>query len=117
MEYRCRLGTPGGEIIEGVYAADSEARLRREFEEKGLLVLAIHQAGRRNDSNYKIPESDGRCSRVSFFTPIAVLKAWQRTLVEEPPPTPTIVPPATTGASAITVPVPSDGPDRAEPNR
>src|SRR5436190_21868900 len=47
MEYRCRLGTPGGEIIEGVYVADSEARLRREFEEKGLLVLAIQQAGRR----------------------------------------------------------------------
>src|SRR4029434_9192581 len=47
MEYRCRLGTPGGEIIEGVYVADSEARLRREFEEKGLYVLAIHEAGRR----------------------------------------------------------------------
>ena len=37
MEFRCRLGTPGGEIIEGVYVAESEARLRREFEEKGLL--------------------------------------------------------------------------------
>src|SRR4029077_15191457 len=35
------------EVIEGVYAADSEARLRREFEEKGLYVLAIQQAGRR----------------------------------------------------------------------
>ena len=46
MEFRCRLGTPGGEIIEGVYVADSEARLRREFEEKGLYVLAIQRAGR-----------------------------------------------------------------------
>lgn len=46
MEFRCRLGTPGGEIIEGVYAADSEDRLRREFEEKGLYVLGIHRAGR-----------------------------------------------------------------------
>jgi type IV pilus assembly protein PilC len=46
MEFRCRLGTPGGEIIEGVYAADSEDRLRREFEEKGLYVLAIHRAGK-----------------------------------------------------------------------
>jgi type IV pilus assembly protein PilC len=45
MEFRCRLGTPGGEIIEGVYAADSEARLRREFEEKGLFVLGIQRAG------------------------------------------------------------------------
>src|SRR5437764_6154282 len=55
MEYRCRLGAPGGEIIEGVYAADSEARLRREFEEKGLLVLAIHQAGRRALAGIQLP--------------------------------------------------------------
>jgi type IV pilus assembly protein PilC len=46
MEFRCRLGTPGGEIIEGVYAAESEARLRREFEERGLYVLAVQRAGR-----------------------------------------------------------------------
>ena len=45
MEFRCRLGTPGGEIIEGVYVADSEARLRHELEEKGLYVLAIQRAG------------------------------------------------------------------------
>ncbi|HVL66405.1 MAG TPA: type II secretion system F family protein [Vicinamibacterales bacterium] len=45
MEFRCRLGTPGGDIIEGVYVADSEAHLRREFEEKGLYVLAIQRAG------------------------------------------------------------------------
>ena len=45
MEFRCRLGTPGGEIIEGIYAADSEARLRQEFEEKGLYVLGIQRAG------------------------------------------------------------------------
>jgi type IV pilus assembly protein PilC len=46
MEFRCRLGTPGGEIIEGVYVAESEARLRREFEEKGLYVLGMQRAGR-----------------------------------------------------------------------
>src|SRR3954469_17217960 len=45
MEYRCRLGTPGGEIIEGVYVADSEARLRRELEEKGLYILALQRRG------------------------------------------------------------------------
>src|SRR6185295_294971 len=41
MEFRCRLGTPAGEIVEGVYIADSEARLRRELEEKGLFVLSL----------------------------------------------------------------------------
>ncbi len=45
MEFRCRLGTPGGDIIEGVYVAESESRLRREFEEKGLYVLGIQRAG------------------------------------------------------------------------
>jgi type IV pilus assembly protein PilC len=46
MEFRCRLGTAGGEVIEGIYVAESEARLRREFEDKGLYVLAIQRAGR-----------------------------------------------------------------------
>ncbi|NOT44108.1 MAG: type II secretion system F family protein [Acidobacteria bacterium] len=41
MEFRCRLGTPGGEVLEGIYVAEDEARLRREFDEKGLLVLSL----------------------------------------------------------------------------
>ena len=45
MEFRCRLGTAGGEIIEGVYVADSEARLRRDLEEKGLFVLSLQRRG------------------------------------------------------------------------
>jgi type IV pilus assembly protein PilC len=55
VEYRCRLGTPGGDIIEGIYVADSEARLRREFEEKGLYVLGIQQAGRRAIAGLSLP--------------------------------------------------------------
>ncbi|HEX5475637.1 MAG TPA: type II secretion system F family protein [Vicinamibacterales bacterium] len=45
MEFRCRLGTPAGEVIEGVYAADNEARLRRDFEDKGLFVLDVRRSG------------------------------------------------------------------------
>lgn len=45
MEFHCRLGTVGGEIIEGTYVADSEARLRKELEDKGMHVLAVHRAG------------------------------------------------------------------------
>lgn len=41
MEFRCRLGTPTGEVIEGVYVAPSEAHLRRELEDKGMHVLAL----------------------------------------------------------------------------
>lgn len=55
MEYRCRLGTPGGDIFEGIYVAESEAGLRREFEEKGLYVLAIRQAGRRAVAGLSLP--------------------------------------------------------------
>jgi type IV pilus assembly protein PilC len=56
MEFRCRLGTPSGEIVEGVYVAESEARLRHEFEEKGLYVLAIQRAGRAALGSFKLPQ-------------------------------------------------------------
>jgi len=45
MEFTCRLGTPSGEIVEGVYIAQSETHLRRELEEKGLHVLALRPRG------------------------------------------------------------------------
>ena len=45
MEFRCRLGTAAGEIVEGLYIADSEAHLRRDLEEKGLYVLSLRRAG------------------------------------------------------------------------
>src|SRR5687767_14020845 len=45
MEFRCRLGTPGGEVVEGIYIADSEDRLRRELEEKGLYILSLQRRG------------------------------------------------------------------------
>ncbi len=45
MEFRCRLGTATGDVIEGVYVADSESHLRKELEEKGLYVLALQRRG------------------------------------------------------------------------
>jgi type IV pilus assembly protein PilC len=57
MEFRCRLGTPGGDVIEGVYVSDNEARLRREFEEKGLYVLAMKRAGGRALGGVSLPGS------------------------------------------------------------
>jgi type IV pilus assembly protein PilC len=41
MEFSCRLVTARGEIVEGVYTADTEARLRHELEDKGLHILAL----------------------------------------------------------------------------
>jgi type IV pilus assembly protein PilC len=43
MEFRCRLVTASGEIVEGKYAAESEARLRHEFENQGLHVLSLRK--------------------------------------------------------------------------
>jgi type IV pilus assembly protein PilC len=43
MEFRCRLVTAAGEIVEGNYAADSEARLRHDFEVQGLHVLSLRK--------------------------------------------------------------------------
>ena len=57
MEFRCRLGTPGGEVVEGVYVADNEARLRREFEEKGLYVLAMRRSGTAALTGVALPKS------------------------------------------------------------
>jgi len=45
MEFRCRLGTANGEVVEGIYIADTEARLRRDLEEKGLYVLSLQPRG------------------------------------------------------------------------
>jgi type IV pilus assembly protein PilC len=45
MEFSCRLVTARGEIVEGVYTADTEARLRHELEDKGLHVLALQPRG------------------------------------------------------------------------
>jgi len=45
MEYRCRLGTSAGEILEELHVSDSEARLRHELEQKGYCVLGVHPRG------------------------------------------------------------------------
>jgi type IV pilus assembly protein PilC len=43
MEFRCRLVTAAGEIVEGDYAAENEARLRHEFETQGLHVISLRK--------------------------------------------------------------------------
>jgi type IV pilus assembly protein PilC len=45
MEFRCRLGTPSGGVVEEVHVAESEARLRRELEDKGMYVLSMKARG------------------------------------------------------------------------
>ena len=55
MEFRCRLASASGEIVEGVYVADSEARLRHELEEKGLYVLSLQPKGGLAGLSFRLP--------------------------------------------------------------
>ncbi len=41
MEFRCRLASANGEIVEGIYVAENEARLRQDLDDKGLFVLSL----------------------------------------------------------------------------
>ena len=63
MEFRCRLASPNGEIVEGVYVAENEARLRHEFEEKGLFVLALAPKGAIAGVSLQLPQRRGLNTR------------------------------------------------------
>ena len=69
MEFRCRLGTTSGEIIEGVYVAQSEAALRRELEDKGLHVLSLKPRLGFGGSAFGGESRQGQASRVSGVQP------------------------------------------------
>ena len=56
MEFRCRLASPSGEISEGVYAAESEAHLRHDLEEKGLYVLSLQTKGSIAGISLRLPQ-------------------------------------------------------------
>jgi len=66
MEFRCRLGTPGGEILEGIYVADNEDRLRRELEEKGLYILSLQRRSGLQSLNLSASRR-GRIGRQEFL--------------------------------------------------
>ncbi len=45
MEFRCRLGTETGEVVEEVFVSESEAQLRQELEAKGMYILSLQRRG------------------------------------------------------------------------
>jgi type IV pilus assembly protein PilC len=57
VEFRCRLASVNGEIVEGVYVADTEARLRHELEEKGMYVLSLQPRGAVGGLSVRLPRS------------------------------------------------------------
>jgi type IV pilus assembly protein PilC len=56
VEFRCRLASANGQIVEGVYAAETEARLRHELEEKGLFVLSLQPKHAIGGVSLKLPQ-------------------------------------------------------------
>jgi type IV pilus assembly protein PilC len=63
VEFRCRLASPNGEIVEGVYIADSEAHLRHELEEKGLFVLSLQPRHAIGGVSLQLPQRKGISTR------------------------------------------------------
>jgi len=59
MEFRCRLASPNGEIVEGVYSAENEAHLRHEMEEKGLYVLSLQPKNAIGGIALRLPQRRG----------------------------------------------------------
>ena len=57
MEFRCRLASPNGEIVESVYVAENEATLRHELEQKGLYVLSMQPRGSVAGLSLRLPQS------------------------------------------------------------
>jgi type IV pilus assembly protein PilC len=45
VEFRCRVASATGQVLEATYVADSEARLRQDLEEKGLHLITIRGGG------------------------------------------------------------------------
>ena len=41
MEYVCKVGTPGGEVVEQTFTAADEAALRADLEQKGYYLFDI----------------------------------------------------------------------------
>jgi type IV pilus assembly protein PilC len=63
VEFRCRLASPNGEIVEGVYAADNEAHLRHELEDKGLFVLSLQPRHAIAGISLQLPQRKGISTR------------------------------------------------------
>jgi len=63
VEFRCRLASASGQVVEGVYAAENEARLRHELEEKGLFVLSLQPKGAIAGVSIRLPQRNQVNSR------------------------------------------------------
>jgi type II secretory pathway component PulF len=56
MEFRCRLVSAAGEVSEGVFVAESEARLRQELDDRGLHVLDLQARGSVGGWTLRLPQ-------------------------------------------------------------
>jgi type IV pilus assembly protein PilC len=59
VEFRCRFASASGQVSEGVYVADSEGHVRRELEDKGLLVLSVRPKGALRGAMLRLPRRRG----------------------------------------------------------
>ena len=45
MQFRCKVATPGGQVTQQIYVADTEHGLRHDLESKGLYLLSLQPVG------------------------------------------------------------------------
>jgi type IV pilus assembly protein PilC len=57
VEFRCRLASPNGEIVEAVHVAENEAKLRHELEGQGLYVLSLQPKGAIAGFSWHLPQA------------------------------------------------------------
>ena len=65
----------------GTCAGDSGGPTWIRAEAGELYLVGVHSAGRRGSQDYSITASDGRCSRISIFSPLGEWRSWLRYIV------------------------------------
>ena len=56
MDFRCRVASPGGKVLEEIYSAESESGLRRDLEEKGLYILSLRPRAAAARLSFRLPQ-------------------------------------------------------------
>jgi type IV pilus assembly protein PilC len=75
MEYVCKVGTPGGEVVERAFAAADESSLRAELEQQGYYLFAVRRGFGFRELTFRQPRVDSALLLVFCQELAALLKA------------------------------------------